>query len=605
MMGSIIFIALKNDGFSTPGDSLKVGYIKGLNTDKWWGNLQYQTYFSTGWSLSIFEAFSSSLLKLSSTEEKWKDENQLVFSTSRLLSPVFNLGFSGQSYYLSDKQSVFKNDIRTHSLGFGLTYAGSKISFPAFIGLKEDRRLEQRDIGPTLQLGTSLPSLELSKYRNTFQGAYEIDELQRRRNTTLSLAYQVSRQFYEETADTLRLNLDHFRRDYYITDEGLIESRMEKGQGAENILTYRIAPGLRLDIFGAISSRLLRIHQRNASENTLKRERKDFHSTGALSLYWKTSAFRGSANFTHTSEEQEYRLAESGTPSPYSGLDLITPDNRTSYTTLALRNQWRFLPTDSLILSTSLQRFRYDTPDPDNFDDRDELRFRCDIKEVHIFSPQLIFSLNASIYLHHFVYIYAERSADNNWTRIFRLGPAVTWRPLKNIQFTQSAEVMANYVDYDFESLLPSVRSFLYRRFYIEDSLRIYVSTRTNISAYYRLELDENGKLIWDDWVEQRLIDRESHIFTLGMEFEPLTGLRIGTGYSVYTRRGFRYKIDPDLVERRELSTDYRSQGPLFRIGYNGHRFAFLFSGSRTSYKTKNVPEQFLTRINLRMNWAL
>ena len=161
-------------------------------------------------------------------------------------------------------------------------------------------------------------------------------------------------------------------------------------------------------------------------------------------------------------EDQEYSIAETVTRSPFSGSLLYAPDNESVNTTLALSANWRFRYSDSLIVHTSLQRYRYDTPDLKNFDDRDELRFRFDIREIHTFSQALTLESKASLHMHHFVYIYGERSADNNWNRILKVNPTVTWQLSPAIRFSQSAEVLANYIDYDFDSMFPSTRSFLY-----------------------------------------------------------------------------------------------------------------------------------------------
>ena len=50
----------------------------------------------------------------------------------------------------------------------------------------------------------------------------------------------------------------------------------------------------------------------------------------------------------------------------------------------------------------------------------------------------------------------------------------MAWAPSDRFEWTQHAQVMANYVDYDFESQMPSLRSYLYRRLVVSDSVRLH-----------------------------------------------------------------------------------------------------------------------------------
>lgn len=591
---------------STPDDSLAFRYKRGLNTDYWAGRLSYRKTLKPGLFLSAHEFLNSSRLKVRANENKWKDQHHLLFILRKILNPSLNLVMKGSSYIFTDYQSGYVNDIRTHTFVVGSQYDLNRIRFPVEIGVIEDRRFHRRDSGWTYLGGAEFTGLHWSDYSNSLSTRAKGDFLGERRNKSLRLQYNVSRQFHIDTYDSLRLIYGKNRRDYYISNEGDIESRDEQSQSVENILSYRLSPGFRFAFEGRLTSRKLKIDLISGSAKGLKRERNDLRTQSNVRLIWKTKTLSGDVFFGYAGEDQRYQLGESLPESPYSGSSLLlTPDNQSLYTTLAIKNSFRMSRSDTLFLLASLQRFRYDTPDPENMDDRDEMRIRLKCVLRHTFSPELSARIALQLHLLHFVYLYSDKSAENNWTRILRLNPTVEWQPKKRIRLIQSAEVLANYVDYDFDAVTSGIRSFLYRKYQLDDTLNTTLSQNTSFLLSYRLELDENGKLLWKNWLEQRLTNRRSQTLNLAFTYKTLNHFTLMPGYSFYYRIGYRYQYDPTEDTIREQYVNFKSHGPLMRILYMGNRLNLSLSGSTVLTQSIGIANQLLTRIDMHMRWAL
>ncbi len=590
-----------------PADTVHVGYHQGLNVKSWQGNLNFVwTDFSTS-RILITERLNSSQLNINRTDPKWKDRHQLSAEYSRLLSQKLTLNLLTNSFYYADHQSGYQEgDIATHAFLTGATYTTKSFRLPVYLGFKEDRRFGQIDRGPHFKTSLQIPMFEYADYFHHIASNFEIDNFRKRKNQDLGVLYTVSRQFYEDTADTLRLRIYDQRRDYYITSTGDVESRQEKIQTAENLLSYRLGKRSYMHVRGGITNRSLAISLLTGDGKGLIRERKDFKVNGGFYFLHKNETFSGLLQYTYSNEEQTYQLARDIDASPYSGSAMLaTPDNQNIRTMLMLRTKWKYSLTDTLLCRTSLQRYRYDTPDEDNFDDRDELRIRAQAGSIHWLSPKLRVKMDVNVHLFHFVYIFGERSADNNWTRIFSFKPRVVWNPSPRFRISQAAEVLANYVDYDFEEDLPSTRSFLYRKFRIEDSTTVQLMPRTSMSLYVRLELDETGKLSWREWSEQRLTDRNSQTIVLGMQYKPWRNFSITPGYTYFERRGFRYTIDNDQTELKEAVAGFKSHGPTCTIRYLGDRLRFSLYANTILVKTQNQKNQFINRIEMDMRWHL
>ena len=366
-----------------------------------------------------------------------------------------------------------------------------------------------------------------------------------------------------------------------------------------------ISPLLSFQFQGSIRSHRLRINWLNDADNG-QRERRDLNTSGGVRMRISTKGLKSLLLFNYMKEDQKYLRAADAPSSPYSGSNILTaPDNVFSMATLSWYTGWRFLPSDSLYFYATMQRFRYDTPDPDNFDDRDELRMRIMLQEIHHFSPQLSMRLLLSTHFIHFVYIYGQRSADNNWNRILRFAPALIWQPSHAFRFSQTAEVLANYVDYDYEAEFLNTRSFLYRKFQMEDSTQIHLTSRLQINLLYRLELDENGKFLWNQWVEQRLTDRQSHTLSVSLDYQPVDHLHIVPGIELFDRKGYRYTpatADNDKYEQG-LFNHFRSSGPFLRIRYLTNRIRLLLAASTIATRTLQISKKLLTRIDLKACW--
>jgi hypothetical protein len=128
----------------------------------------------------------------------------------------------------------------------------------------------------------------------------------------------------------------------------------------------------------------------------------------------------------------------------------VAPDNKSYLLGIENFTGWRFQPSDSLAFGTSLSRLQYDTSDTSNFDDRDEFRLDFRLSEWHSFSHRLRMQVDFIASLYHLAYIFGERSADNNWNRIFRIVPKIFFIINSSVICQQNFEVLANYVDYDF-----------------------------------------------------------------------------------------------------------------------------------------------------------
>ena len=583
---------------ASSGDSLITDYQRGLGLDVWRTGFLWESRLGSSTRLHVSETASSSRLEMTDSEAKWKDEERLAVELEHSLSPYWTWAASGSHVFFFDRQSGFSDQIRTVLVGTGPRYARGPIQIPIFAGYKQDHRFGITDQGLNVRFGIECGDCNWAGYTHTGAATFESDRLNKRTNRSTGVTYQVSREFYEQTADTLRIAYRNQRRDYYLSPAGDIESRREETAEAENGLTYRLGDRLRCRVSGGITLRSLIIDPLTGGQTSGRRERRDFSAEGTAGLEWTGRKLSASISYFQSGEDQRYRSGAVAALSGY-GAALAAPDNQSELVMLTFHMAWRPNGGDSVLVYSNLQRFRYDTPDPVNDDDRDEFRFHFQVSAFHRFSAELAWTGQAEANLVHMVYIFKSRSAENNWTRIFRLNQAVRWTPSPNVSFTQTAEVLANYAAYDYEAFFTQVRSFLFRQFGLEDSLTVRLTPRTSISFQYRHELDETGKFLWDEWAEQPMMDRISRTAEAEFHWRPWTRLEITPGYTFFSRRSNRSM----LPAVSDPYARFLNEGPTCEIRYRGERVHAEFSLSTIATRTAGATQR-MTRADLGMGWA-
>ncbi|TAE30384.1 MAG: hypothetical protein EAZ92_04700 [Candidatus Kapaibacterium sp.] len=176
-------------------------------------------------------------------------------------------------------------------------------------------------------------------------------------------------------------------------------------------------------------------------------------------------------------------------------------DNVGLRTTLWWQTAWNLASGDSVRVDYSTSLLRYDTPSPLNNDDRDELATNVSAAYTHVFSHFLLGTILADVRLAHLVFIKAQRSAQNNWNRVFRLVPSVlvnTGAVVLRPQF----EVLANYTSFDFEDLLGTAQSFSLRQVAYRDSITIHLNSNTLLESRMIFRYFERGEFRWREFSE-------------------------------------------------------------------------------------------------------
>lgn len=589
----------------TTADGSRVQFRNELNSYLWRLELGKQVQITPHSGFSIAEEFRSSMLKLAN-EKKWKDDQNLQIDGWQMLAKAWRLTTFVQSVSFIDNQTGLNSDIHTHTGQVGLQFSPTpRWLLRASVGPKWDYRFMQKDCGIAYSADAAAREMNWSAWLNSFTATMAEDVFPERRNTNNQATYQVSRTFAPGTADTLRLYSNYRRNDNYTSVLGDFESLRESNKGLQNALGYQVSSAARLLLLNSLQLRNVEVASYAAEQKQKSRTRNDQLSENSLLMYWQSATWYNAWQLSFQSQTQKYDLDVNDVKVPFSQRTaFITPNNVSSRLLLSSEWGWDMSRQDSLFVRAVMSRFQYDTPDTSNFDDRDEWRGHMQMNYLHRFGRDVQMVIQAGVNLYHMVYIFGERSADNNWNRIIRLRPGIIYQPTKRFRLFQSFEVLANYVDYDFETTAGATKSYVFRKFSMDDSLRWSLTDRTMLAVDYRLQMEENGQLYWDQWSERVLSTRASHWLQARLHYQSRTKMFLSPGFTVYTRDEWRHDQNAAGVEKRTRSGSFSSYGPMLRITYTpSPEVQVVADGVRRRVFPENQKYYYINNLDIHVEW--
>lgn len=96
--------------------------------------------------------------------------------------------------------------------------------------------------------------------------------------------------------------------------------------------------------------------------------------------------------------------------------------------------------------------------------------------------------------LYHTVYLYSQKSSNNNWNRVIRFTSKSFFEPGEGFGTFGTFSVLANYTVYDFEDIISSVKSYSFRQMNLKDSMIVKFTRHFGADIYGELKFYERGR---------------------------------------------------------------------------------------------------------------
>ncbi len=459
-----------------------------------------------------------------------------------------------------------------HNLYGGIGYTPFQQFFiNPLVGYRWDNQGLFHDQGLSYDLtaGTR-PDLEFDGYQLSGDLRFNQDQIAPRLLENDQARVGLQKTFANATRDSLELQFSRSRREFYSLSgassaapvDTNIESRVDEILAFANLLDYEIDRGLLATFFVGVLDRTLDKDIR--FDGTGIQSTPQFNTAieeFLLSVYFQTVYQSDDGQSFALARLQYNERNETHSAKPLAGVaDALfrvvnenekTKDNLTRRTTFTGSLRFPISRSDHLAMSGSASLLRYDTPDIQNVEDRDEQLVTLALTTSHNVSQYLDVGITLGGNISHIVYLLKDRSANNNYNRVLRLVPRTVYRPFTGTTTVNAFEVLANYTVYDYEEQAALIRSFSYRQFSWQDSTEISLNRRVSLDFFAYLKLYERGQLKWSDFTERTENSFVDETYAGQVRFSPFENLTFGVGLRYFAQTRYAYDNAVKTFESR------------------------------------------------------
>jgi len=597
---------------------LTSNFDKQLTTYNFNTALKYN-FESNNLFFGINENFRSTIIK--SATKNIRDEQYLSYIGEYAWTDFIRFGIYGNNTLYSDNRQLAINEASVlNTIGYSIITPVENFSIIPFTGYSVNKQIGESDKGYIYGTEAEIQNFRLSDFNINSTLKFQNEDISPRKNTARLLSVNISNQFEQLINNTISVHYSEQRKDFYFEADSItqsefditnnIQSRTESNYYLQDRLFY-ISPssGLSLDFLGKISWRDIDRDTRyvsldNISTASFDTRIDEFKIDFATSAEYRTESFFGNIRLGFAEREEKH------SPKRIEEANSIYFDNReekenqknnnSQQINLAITGKLRVSENDDVAFTFLQRKLIYDTPSDLNYDDRDEVLTIFGLRYNKQLTPFFDMFVDLQGSINHIVYIFSERSSNNNFRRILKLSSGGNYRS-KYFSSNNSAEVSVNYTVYDFEEINPAVTSFAFRQFTLRDSSSVYLNKRTSLKATGYIKLSEQGDFDWTNFSSKPARYLSEYYIEPMIVFSN-DNILMGIGARYFRLITYNYNSSNE----KQMASDYTSAGPLIQF--------YLFMAPRLSLKidgwyefitTESEQNRELANLNIKMRWQL
>ena len=614
----ILFLLLKGFCFAqnTGGQSLsqfgskysKLNFRRQLNIYEWIYTFSFQKRLENKLEFKIDEAFSSTLQRISS-EDRWKDNQNLTLNFKYPLSRKISFEPVFTSRILSDPLARFDNDIRFYSGAAQLNFQPSpNIKISPRVSSKWQTQVGQSDHGFGYGGEASVDDFDLFGYKSDISLLGQLDFFPMRRNEDLRVRYKIERQFYESTADTLVLIFDRLRRDTFGADttQVFVRNLTQSNQGFENRLSYKVGENTLFFLKNSIFSTTFRVKNLKDETTDLRKDDSGFGSENSAKLSIRKLNWFTDVTWHYQFHSREDRRPRDTTPDPFGIHPSVGFDNEDILTGLGLRSGFRVDANDSLGISASVTKFQYTTSDTVTPNDHDQIKWQFTFTHSHQFSEDLRLVWRGSVFLNHFVFISRKFSGGNNWQRFIQLKPEVVYQPSKNLSIRQGFTVRAKYQTFDFDDAETGLRNTVNRQFIVFNKSHFALTSKSSFELGVNLELAEQGRFFINGWRQSLALSWRNQQVNAFYKKRIGANFHFSAGLNFFRQVRWNHKVDQEGKLKKSVRSKHTNFGPVWAVTFRpSSSLELLFFGNIDVVHSSGRSTKQINNFNLDLKWFL
>ncbi len=567
--------------------------------------------------LGIKENFNSTVTKSSTVNVK--DEQFLWALGQYGISDNLKLGILLNNNFYTDDRQIAINKASLFSTSFFAKFIPRKnIEITPFGGFTQNNQIGVKDNGYNYGAEANVDKFNVGDFDLSSLMKFQNEDISPRKNTLRLMDFDINSIFEDNFNNTISAYYSEQRKDFYFIADPVtatefnitnnIQSRTESNYYLQERIKFAQPNSpLSLDMLGRVAWRDINRNTRfislsNIANTNYDTRIEEFRMDFSSSADYITDDFNLSLRFSYSERNEKHQPNRSDAINNiiFSERESLEEqkNNTSQLANISILSRFNISRSDRITFSIFHRKLKYDTPSDLNFDDRDELLSIGRIMYEKEFNSFFKVFVNLEGSLNKIVYIFAERSSNNNLQRILKFSSGGTFTAGK-FTSSNSAEVSANYTVFDFEELNPNFRSYSFRQFVFRDSsnYKLTGTLRLFLSAYTKLS--EQGDFKWTDFSNKplRYINEQYAEPKIFYDFHALS---LGIGIRYFSLSTFNINNGVDRI----LASDYKSIGPLTEISYAvGDRINMKFYGWYEFIKSEDNLRREMANFSFKMNY--
>ena len=564
---------------------------------------------------NVNQNFRSTLVKTGTNSIR--DEQHLLISGKYSLINELKPGLDVKSNILSDDRSFGINQTAVNqAIAFSEMQLADNFIIKPYGGYSNNSQVGEEDNGPLYGIEGTAKNLYLQDLYLSSKLKFENEDISPRKNTIRLFNLAVNNIFNPYMDNLIGSGFSQSRKDFYFVADSItssqfnvtnnIESRTETIYFILDRLNYnRFLDIFSLEIFGRLNWRDIDRDTRYRSTDVqsgsvFDTDIEELSIALESSVYYKAEIIDAAIRINYLERDEKHVTKR------FAGIDESFYEQRSELESRKNNNSGRIILSlfgniylsrfDRLGLSFYHSKLKYDTPNTENDDDRDEILSIIRMRYSRFLSPFFEAFINAEATSSHIVYIFASRSANNYRNQVLRLATGGHYRGAV-ISSKNNFEVSANYTVYDFEDLTSGLRSISFRQFTATDSTQWKLTGTFSFLLNAYITLTDQGDLNWDEFAERPtrylreiLLDPK-----FGLTFDAVF-LAIGMRY--FSLETFNYQVLTRIPD-----TDFSSIGPLTEIIIGSSSLHLRLLGWYEFISANDVPDTERTNLLAEVNW--
>ncbi|UCH66462.1 MAG: hypothetical protein JSW63_04860, partial [Ignavibacterium sp.] len=368
-----------------------------------------------------------------------RDEQYFTLNGKLRLGNISKIGIAANSTILSDDRNIVLNEsnINYLTLFTELNFSSNFLISP-YGGYTSNKQLGETDTGPVYGFDGSTDNLSYPGFSISSVFRFRNEDILPRKNLLRYFNLTLTNPFNPFVTNTLAGRYSNTRKDFYFPADSItsvefditnnIESRTETFFFAEDRLRYNdFFDNVDLEILGSANWRTINRDKRyqsadSQSGDVFNTKIEELILSLESTLFYRSSFF--DLTFIFSIAERDEKNITFPFPSASRILFLqrseleARKNNNSVRATLALTGNFKLSSTDKITFSLYHNKLRYDTPSPDNDDDRDEILTILRMRYSKDLSPFFQAFVNAEATINPVVYLFASRSSNNNVNRV-------------------------------------------------------------------------------------------------------------------------------------------------------------------------------------------